>query len=726
MGTGELERRRRLRVRLRPNLVITEQREAGRLWYAVKDPLTLSYFQLDEGQCFAVGLMDGKRTLADIQAAYEEKYRPERLPLEELEGFAGLLLDAGLAKSESPLAGPRLAARADRQRRQARWSTWLNFLALKLPLLDPDRLLGGLAPRCCFLFTTAGVLAGLGLVLAALDLVGLHWDALLAKLPAPREFFTATTLLYLWLAVGLAKVLHELGHGICCKLQGGEVHEMGVLFLFFFPTLYCDVSDSWTLSSKWRRMAIAAAGIYIDLLLAALATFAWWASAAGTLVHELSFALMLACSAGTLVWNANPLLRFDGYYVLADWLEVPNLAERSTRLVQAACLRWLGLDVPAEPVPSRSPGLLVGYSIARYVYRLFVLVGLLYFLFTFLKPYKLDAVGCVLGGAALLVTVAWPAWGVLQAVMTHRRWPELKPARAWLVLVGLSALVVLFFTLPLPWSVRGLALVEVEPDAVSPVVVPETGGFLQAVRVRDGQRVRAGDVLAILSNPKVEIRLRVNEVDQALRSRQRSERLGQLADAEGPADQAVVKVQQSELELSALVREHRLLRRQQDELTLRAPCDGVVMRLVSPQKTGQWLEKGTELCRLGDPQALRVVLLIDPADHRLVQPGSPAQVRVHGLGAERWHGTVTDVAQVDAKRIPPQLSSRAGGDVATQADASGADRPRVPCYLAAVRLQGGTDLLQSGVLGRVKIEVASQTGWWRLRRFLAQTFSWGL
>jgi putative peptide zinc metalloprotease protein len=721
---GDLERRKHVRVRLRRNLVFAEQRTDGRTVHVVKDPVSLRYYRLDDRQRYLADLMDGVNTLDDIRAAYDKRYPPERLSLEELESFAALLLNSGLAESDAPHAGRALFERSSKQRRAARWAAALNVLAVRIPLCNPDRFLARLLLWTRFVFTLPFLLLGAAVVLGALALVATHWGDFTARLPGAREFFSFKNLVYLWVALGLVKVLHELGHGLCCKAFGGKVHEAGLLLLVLFPTLYCNVSDSWTLPSKWRRIAVSLAGIWVELLAAALATFGWWVTEPGTFAHHLCLALMVVCSVNTVLFNANPLMRFDGYHALADWLEVPNLSETAGRTVRSGVLRWLGIDVPAADV--RRPGLLACYAVASYVYRWLVVFWVLHLLSTYLTPYKLGSIGYLLGMAGVAAMLGWPLYRLARAVHGRGRLPDMRPARVWLA-VGLLTAVVLVVTLvPFPVRVQGLAVVQVEPDQVQRVVVPERGGFLRTVAVRDGQRVRAGEVVAVLANPELEVKLRLNEADQALRQKQKATLLAQLGEA-GAEGQAAEALQQTEFELRALAQEAQTLREQLDRLTLRAPRDGRVMALLPAEEKGRWLENGVDVCRVGDERALRAVLLVAPADHELVGPGSRAWIRVHGGASHQWPGVVTEVAQVDAKSVPPQLSSRAGGDVATQQDPmSKAERPYQPHYLSAVRFQRVDGVLQPGVLGRVRIEAGSQTLWWRFRRYLATTFNVGL
>ena len=186
-------------------------------------------------------------------------------------------------------------------------------------------------------------------MLGAVVLVATHFETFRAKLPNYHEFFSFKTVVYLWAALAVVKVIHEFGHGLSCKRFGGEVHEMGALFLCLSPALYCNVSDAWTLPNKWHRIIISGAGIYVELIIAAIATFVWWNTPSQPFVNNLALSLMVVCSVSTVVFNANPLMRYDGYYVLADWLEIPNLREKSNRYLTNLFLEHcLGIEVQPE------------------------------------------------------------------------------------------------------------------------------------------------------------------------------------------------------------------------------------------------------------------------------------------------------------------------------------------------------------------------------------------
>ena len=216
--------------------------------------------------------------------------------------------------------------------------TFTNILYIRIPVFDPDRCSRGWCPisagssrsGSCFIDWrhARGRVAGA--------------DPL-RDVPQPaavyQEFFSFKTVVYLWIGLGVVKVIHEFGHGLSCKAFGGEVHEMGMLFLCFSPAMYCNVSDAWTLPNKWHRIIISVAGIYVELMIAAIATFVWWNTPSQPFINNLCLSLMIVCSVSTVLFNANPLMRYDGYYVLADWLEIPNLRDRCQPL-PAAPVRW--------------------------------------------------------------------------------------------------------------------------------------------------------------------------------------------------------------------------------------------------------------------------------------------------------------------------------------------------------------------------------------------------
>src|SRR5438094_196924 len=270
---SDLERRKKVRIRLRGDLGINAQKYEGRTYYVIKDPVSLRYYRFKEQEHFLIGLMDGKHTLDESQKEFEKRFRPERLTLEDLEHFGQQLLTAGLAQNESPQAGKQLFDRRKKRRRTEILQAFTNILYIKIPIFDPEKLLTRMLPYFRWMFSVWFLLFSISVMAAAVFLVLSHFQTFRDRLPSYHEFFSFKTIIYLWAAMGVVKVIHEFGHGLSCKAFGGEVHEMGFLILCLSPAMYCNVSDAWTLPNKWHRIIISFAGIYVELMIAAAATF---------------------------------------------------------------------------------------------------------------------------------------------------------------------------------------------------------------------------------------------------------------------------------------------------------------------------------------------------------------------------------------------------------------------------------------------------------------------
>ena len=329
-----------------------------------------------------------------------------------------------------------------------------------------------------------------------------HFETFRSKLPDYHEFFSFKTVVYLWAALGVVKVIHEFGHGLSCKVFGGEVHEMGALFLCLSPALYCNVSDAWTLPNKWHRIVISAAGIYVELIIASAATFVWWNTPSHPFVNNLALSLMVVCSVSTIVFNANPLMRYDGYYVLADWLEIPNLRERSNRFLTNQFLEHcLGVETIPEPYMQLGRRILfVTYAVASYIYRWVVTFSILYFMDSFLKPYKLEVISHFLAFAALVSMVGWPVYRMGKNLHKRGRLPDMKRWRVVTTSVVFTAIILFVCLVPIPIGrIRGQALIQPVPDDSASVFV-KYPGILEELKVRAGQQVEEGDELARFSN----------------------------------------------------------------------------------------------------------------------------------------------------------------------------------------------------------------------------------
>src|SRR3954465_10319321 len=445
-----------LRVKLRPDLIIQPQFYEGMTHYVVKDPIALKYFRFKIEEYFLLQQLDGQQNLQDVKRTFERKYRPQTISIEDLTRFVAQLHEAGLAQIGSPDQAKVLIRRRRKNRWKKVWQFLANILYIKIPIIDPEKLLTGMYPYFRWIFTPYFIAASVGMMLAALTLVVSQWTTFSARLPDFQSFFNWSTIFYFWISLAIIKVIHEFGHGLTAKHFGGEVHEMGMLFLVLPPALYCDVTDSWLLPSKWKRIWISAAGIYVECFLASLATFVWWNTEQG-LLNSLSLATMFICSVNTILFNANPLLRYDGYYVMSDWLEIPNLRIKSTQFFTYLFQeKVLGLEVPVQSyMPKARRSLFVIYAIASYVYRWVVTFSILFFIYRFLKPYKLGSISAIMAVCSMIPLFGMPLYQCVKFIRQPGRMRKVKKARAAAFAVVTVALVTGILLIPTPLRVQG-------------------------------------------------------------------------------------------------------------------------------------------------------------------------------------------------------------------------------------------------------------------------------
>jgi putative peptide zinc metalloprotease protein len=737
---GDLERRKRLRIRIRPDLAIENHNYEGRTFYVVKDPVSLRYYRLKDNERFLLQFLDGKHTLEDAQKAYEREYRPERLKLEDLEGFAQQLLTAGLALSESPRAGKQLFERRGKRQRTEWMQTLTNILYIKIPVFDPEWLLKGMLGYLGWIFSLWFFFLSCLFVGGAVLLVATHFDYFWSRVPAYQEFFSLKMAVYLWITLGVVKVIHEFGHGLSCKVFGGEVHEMGALLMCFSPALYCNVSDAWILPSKWHRIIISAAGIYVELVIAAAATFYWWLTPVGTFGNNLSLSLMIVCSVSTVVFNANPLMRYDGYYVLADWLEIPNLREKANRFLKNLVLEFcLGVEVPPEEYMDPWRKLLfVLYAVVSYVYRWVVTFSILYLFFTFLRPHKLEVIGHFLTLAAIASMTVWPVYRLFQSIHKRGRLPDMKRTRVMITSACVLALLLFLALVPVPISrIRGVALVQGDPDFSSQVTLKRTA-ILQELYAAPGARVRQGDQLAVFRDPELEDKLAqakteldssVQQLDQLQAQRNqvtdpmlRLKIDDQFAQAIGKRDSA--RTMKSSLE-----------QQKRDELVLLAPCDGVIGQGPRVDDIGKTFEgshdaqQASPLFTIQAPGHVRVWLPLVTSDYNQLRRNltelqqenekNPTAgektlavtVRVHGMDATTWPGTIVRLEESEMRNVPPMLSNRAGGPVPVKPSGgkNGAMVPQAQYYLAYIDLPTADGTVAVGSTAQVKIYCRPET-----------------
>ena len=324
--------------KLRSDLVIRQQKQGDASIFVFKDPVTGRFFRFREPEYFIARQLDGLSSLDLVRQRAQEKFGCD-LPWETLEQFIATLRRVGLLENE--------VTQGDRTTSPGRIGGALLYLRFKA--FDPDRLLSCLVPKVRFCFTPTFLLVSALTILLAFGITVLNWDEIQRDL---RDLWRFDALLLAWLTVLGVTVVHEFAHGLTCKYFGGEVHEMGFMLIYFQPAFYCNVSDAWLFPEKSKRLWVTFAGGYIEIFIWAVATLLWRVIEPQTWISFVAMVVM-ATSAIKTLFNLNPLIKLDGYYLLSDYLEIPNLRPKSIGYLRARLNQLLGSNTGDATLVSR-------------------------------------------------------------------------------------------------------------------------------------------------------------------------------------------------------------------------------------------------------------------------------------------------------------------------------------------------------------------------------------
>lgn len=716
----------------RTDLNVEQIAYQGLNYWIIKDSVALEYYRLQDEQYHVLRLLDGKRSLEDIRDSFQKKFPTERPSLNDLRSLALDLHRKGLVYSERAGQTQTLLEQAREKRRKKIWAAVRNVLFIKLPGWDPQRLLDVLYPFVRWSFRPL-VLGLCGLFVVAMwILLGINFAELESKIPTFQQFFGWPNILLLWLTMGLAKFLHELAHGLACKHYGGECHEIGVAFLVLSPCLYCDVSDSWVLKNKWKRILIASAGMMVEIFISALAVMVWWNTQPG-LLHHLCLNVFFVTTITTVIFNANPLLRYDGYYILSDFLEIPNLRTKADRMFRnvfgSVCL---GIHNPPDPfMPDRGRVWFAIYAIASAIYRWFLTFAIIFVLYEFLKPYGLGNLGLGLGIVSAMMIVG----SLLVTLFRILAAPRIRPMsyfRAAVTVSAVAGLVYAALAVPLPLYVE--APFTVEPSNVKHVLVA-TPGRLEELYVQPGQRVRRGTVLARLEN--FPIRDEYEKLRVAVTVQRLEVETQKTLDNQAGEEFARTMLQSLEKRLAQTGEKL-------SQLTIVAPCDGVVVAppetspqfdngqneglprwdgtpLESPNR-GCWLATQSHLLSVAPDDKYQAVLVIDQHDRDDFRIEEELSLKLESRPGGTRSGRIREISDRHLDSAPAPLSNKFGGELATITDLKGNERLEGSAYQAVVPLAAIPGTLKPGVRGLARQPMRTRTAGEWAWRYLKRTF----
>ncbi len=638
------------RPRLRSQASIYCHQYRGRPWYVLQDRASSVFYRFSSRAYAFIQQLNGQHTIQAIFDGLGATQTSSSPSQQEIIQLLAQLNASDLLQYDQPLDTEELAARRRRHMRNPWLQRVMQPLAMRFPLADPNGWLARLQPFFGHIYTRTGfILWCLLCAIAAMAALS-HWPELTEHWSS--RALDPQNIVLLFLLYPLIKVLHELGHGMAVRLWGGEVHEIGIMLLVFMPIPYVDASAASAFVNKWRRIVVGAAGIMVELLLAALSMLIWLNVEPG-LIRDVAFDVMLVGGISTVLFNGNPLLRFDGYYVLSDWLEIPNLATRSNQYLGYLIKRYL-YDIPEPRSPVSAAGerpWFVVYGISAFLYRLFISLTIALFV-----AGKFFVLGMILAVWAVTMQILYPMYRRLAFLLTSHELDGRRQRALSITFVAVLMLFIVTFVVPVPSWTNAEGILRLPEETM---VRTSTEGFIVRVLQADGSKVKQNTPLFQIDDPLLQARHKVTQAKLAeLEAKQTSQLLVDRTRA------AILRDEITTVEAQLADIRQRL----NDQIVV-SELDGIFVAPMAGNMVGRFVEQGSLLgyvaafseltVRVAVPQQTldRVRRHTDSVEVRLAADAStsiPARIQ-------------REVPRVSDQLPSATLGSQAGGSIAVDA-----------------------------------------------------------
>ncbi len=631
-------------LELNKHLTFSTRGSGDSAYYLVEDTLNSRFFRLGPLEYCFVTLLDGRQSMHAAYRRLSSLVPHHSLTETDVIALCQWLVEMDLAHTSQSRDGGVLAARVDKSQRK-KFLANLNPLSFRFSCSVPHRWFERLAHLFKWMFTWQSLFALTMIALIAGYRVLLEWERFTS---ATQGIFAPTN--WIWLAVcGIAlKVIHELAHGLSCHVMGGRVRGAGIIVLLFAPLPYVDVTSSWRFPSTAKRMMVAGAGMIAELWIAAMAAIVWSVLEPGWLSHLCHNAVCLA-SFTTLVFNANPLMKFDGYYLLSDACGITNLYSHGQRCVNVALKYWLlGIRSTVIKFSSQTSMLIALYGWLSLLWRASVAVTLTIAATTLFGEASLVMAVLAVGTWLVAPPIIW-----LRSVIKTHSLQRSTVARGAITLAGMMvSLVTILAWVPWPGAKRAPAVVEYSPLTL---IRASTNGFVRAIHVQRDQMVNQGELLLVMENQelaaekkKLELEIRASEIRE-----RRFEQKGELA-----AKQAEAKTREAKTVKLAEIN------RQFDALHVRAPESGRVVNRTLHQLLGKYIEQGDELACIGVESKKELRASVAQDDYRVFasRVGQSVTLDIPGLWLEKCL-LEKIIPRAEMGSVPTALTTVHGGPI---------------------------------------------------------------
>ncbi|MGB7344651.1 MAG: site-2 protease family protein [Pirellulaceae bacterium] len=705
----------------------------------VKDPITLRYWLLNEAETAVLKWLRSPVDLPELKSRLEGRFFPKRTTLTEMQSVIGMLHRRGLLLS-SAVSQPVEMERRRSEQAKRRGLQWANPLMLRIPGINPGFVTDPLTRKIGWVFCPTVMIAWCLFAFFVTVMVFNRRGELMSDLPVLDEFLSWQTLPMLMISLAIAKVVHELGHAVVCTHLGARCQEIGFALFFFSPCLYADTTDCWILPQRWKRITVALAGVGAELVLASVVALMWCLLPAGVLRQQL-FYLFATCTVFSWMINLNPLLRYDGYYVLSDWVNEPNLHKKSRESLKHSLYEnLLGIQTGRQPRTTIKWKLfLVGYAIASMIYRTLVIALALYFVFGMFDRQNLPGIGL---GLCLLTIILMATPATKNLWKQLRRPNRSRGSRRRSSMTAVCFLVLLGFVMfiPLPHHVVVQGTIRSVDD--TPIYVTSAGRIRQ-IHLAAGAMIQAGEPLATLTNPDLETR----QMELSQRMEATTLKLKQYRRRQGTDDNSAAQIESATTQLAELQNQQTVLERELAALNLSAPMAGRIyaiepshhagpqrstdqLRLASwsgsplePANLNAWLDAGTAICRIGSADEKQVICQIHEEDLGTIRSDATAEILVGSPASQItiFTGKVGQIAQTPSFSKDDEVSS-GGAKSGNWSSQSNVDVSTT--FEVSVTLNQPWTADLDGTPATVRVRCGSQSVATRLRTVLGKHFDW--
>jgi putative peptide zinc metalloprotease protein len=680
------------KITLRASVRVHRQVYRGVLWYVLYEPFTNQYYRLPQGAYEFISKLSSRKTVGEVWNDLLNSGM-ENVPSQgEVIEMLSQLYQSNMLLYEGVDDGMMLFDRNKKKVQKKVKATLLNIFFLKVPVFDPEFLLRRLKWLINILLSVPFALVWLAAIIVAAKYGIENFDTLKDQ---THGFLSPSNIGWVYVCTVIVKLLHEFGHSAVVKKYGGEVHTVGIMFMLLAPLPYMDASASWSFRKKWHRVFVGAGGMLFEFFIAAVALILW-ANLGGGILKAIAYNVFIICSVSTVLFNINPLMRFDGYYILTDLLDMPNLQQRSVSHLKYLLERYVFRKYDAENVAEswNERFVYTFYGIASAIYRFFLFAGLV---IAISEHYLI--LSFIMGTLLCLTMLVIPFGKFLKYIFAGPALAQVRGRAVFTTLFVLASLVGVLFYLPVPDTFTAPGVIEA--TRYENGIVGESG-MVTDVKHISNDYLHVGDTLMVLKNPELDYKIeeKQGEISEANQMYYRA-----LENA--PENMLPIKIR-----LNVLNQGLNDLLERQKRLTLVAGMDGVLSAGDIENYVGKYIKKGDSVGLLLDTNSFDFVAVVSQEDVSRLFSGVTHKTSIR-LNGDAFTELSTDSIQViptAQDKLPSNaLGWHGGGDIETKTNGY-SEQTAEPVYLVRTKLldKDGRVLKMHGRSGKIRFDLGTK------------------